>query len=188
MKADVTVYESAKRGTGFEKAFYYILSVEGVTLSREEYDKGLISKFGITLGAWSEFTKKQASFDDIKNLTLTQAKRFYRAYWDALKLDRVKSLDVAISIFDQCVHRGRFGGTEMTQRFLNLRPTGIMTDQTLEAINSVEPDEFITGYFKHAQRSYLKIVEKDQTQMKFLKGWFERTYKILDSLKFTRTW
>lgn len=169
---------------GFQKAFEHILSVEGMVVSLEEHDRGLISKFGITLIAWAEYKKKTVRFDEIRKLTIAEARRFYReVYWEGLGLRRIKSLEMAIAIFDQCVHRGKFGGVELAQRALNMKTTGVMGEDTILALNSVDPQEFIQAFFRQAQRSYLILVQRDLNQMKFLKGWFERTYRILDMFK-----
>lgn len=176
----------------FKSAFDHIIKVEGSEYTNHPADRGGPVKFGITLIALQEFRKtKILTADDIKNLKIYDAMEIYKfLYWDRIFLDQVDDHKIALVIFDNAVNCGTGAATKLVQGSLNkaepwmgqIPVTGVMTQETIAALNNVGRIRFGFQFFKGVQGRYITIVKKDPTQIVFLHGWLNRTYKILENI------
>ena len=57
-----------------------------------------------------------------------------------------------------------------------------MTQDTIAGLNEVDRIRFGFHFFKGVQARYISIVKNDPTQMVFLQGWLNRTYKIWENI------
>lgn len=163
----------------FEIAFDDVMKTEGGFV-HDSSDHGGPTNFGITLATFSDFLGHVATEEDLKNIDTETVKKIYKQnYWDRLKLDQVKYIDLAHLIFDQAVNRGTRRVAEQLQKILNLKQDGIIGPITLSEINLHEPRELLISFLIMSQNSYIKIVESDPTQLRFLSGWIKRTQKFL---------
>lgn len=155
----------------FDPAFEHVLLAEGgATYTNNPKDKGGPTKYGITLGALSSWRGKPCTADDVKNLQEAEAKTIYKKqYWDKLGLDAVDSQMVALILFDQGVNRGVGAVSKMRDAILAGRK-----------INNVQEHQFGIAFFKESQLAYVEICKRNPSQLVFLKGWLNRTYKLLE--------
>lgn len=118
-------------------------------------------------------------------------------YWDKVWGDKIRSQDVAESLFMQAVHSSPRTAIRAIQRATGAKPKGpgvtyvadgYMGGITLKALN--EPyfqgefdelmDELILlRMFAAKIKRYDEIAEKDTTQRKFFRGWVRRARKGL---------
>lgn len=169
----------------FDYAFHNTLGYEGRYFNDPD-DRGGETMYGITktvfLQALSDklFTSETGL---IKDLTVDQAKIIYKAYyWDKLKLNELRHPLIAGEIFDTAVNMGRKAATLICQRSLNflgedLDEDGVMGRNTLNALLRWEVKDsralFVCLNGFQFQR-YIAIVEGDNSQHKFARGWTKR--------------
>jgi len=90
----------------YERALANVLVHEGYRYENVPGDPGGPTKYGITIYDVRKYLKKGATANDVKNLTLDEAKAIYRAhYWDAVGADRLPA-GVDYSVFDYAVNAG----------------------------------------------------------------------------------
>ncbi len=172
--------------TAFEVCFNRIIKAESGFVDHP-MDHGGPTNFGITLKSLSAFRGKPQTTLDVKNLTLLEAKQFYKeTFWFPLRLREINSIAIAVLLMDQAVNRGAKAAVMNAQTALRLcgllyvDGDGIIGDDTVGALNKVNYKAFGLAYFKVAQEGYIKICQKDPSQNVFLLGWIRRTHDLLD--------
>lgn len=166
--------------TNFERAFNKVLESEGTHYTDHPNDNGGPTKFGITIADYSRWCGKKVASSDVKNMTMEEAKKIYKKfYWDSMKLDEIVDYGVAYAIFDQGVNKGVGKGVQLAQLAAKVKADGVMGPVSIVAINAMKPMEFYVEYFFIAQLGYIDIVKRNSSQMVFLKGWINRTHKML---------
>lgn len=168
--------------TNFDYAVQRTLLKEGV-FSNDQYDKGGKTKYGITA------TTLHRYYPDVRieDLTRDQAIAIYRiAYWDTASWHRITDKYVAAVCFDAGVNHGPFIAGKLLQRALNtlrkagqlpLLVDGAVGDKTITRLNEFLPgeaDAVICAFNGERYAYYKAIVEADETQRRFIKGWMER--------------
>jgi hypothetical protein len=164
-------------GRSFDNAISKTLLNEGGYVNDPD-DHGGETKYGISKGAHPDV--------DIKNLTVDQAKRiYYREYWKILNLDDVYNPEVAAKIFDICVNFGEEQAREIVKRALMsvYGKRSLFDDHAnwkfaIFLINNISNTEaFLVAIRSEQAAVYRMIVQKDETQNKFLNIWLNRAYK-----------
>lgn len=174
--------EAPMKNSTFDKAFQMILEHEG-GFSDHPQDKGSWTMYGITRAEVSRYIGHEASIDEVKALTIDQAKEIYKKnYWDKLKLDEVKSDLLKLILFDQGVNRDTGTIVLKIQKLLGVSVDGVFGPVTIAKLNSQDPKHFSVLFFKDAQKSYIEIVKRNSSQIVFLNGWINRTHNLLDMI------
>lgn len=107
--------------------------------------------------------------------------KFYKVnFWDALKLDSVKSQEVATKIFDMAVNMGTHRAVILVQQVLvnNCREAigidGRLGPETLRCINR-QQSGYLVGLLKErCKKFYTSLAEEKPHLKKFLKNWLWR--------------
>lgn len=164
----------------FEIAFKHILEVEGGFVN-DSSDHGGPTNFGITHKTLSDFLGHSVTEEDVRSIDISVVKQIYKKnYWDRLRLDFVNYAPLAFFMFDQAVNRGTRKVAEQIQEQLKVQVDGIIGPKTLQAINDLQnPHGLLLSFLKASQNSYIRIVQADPTQIKYLKAWIGRTHKFL---------
>lgn len=168
----------------FTNAFKKLIQIEGV-YSDIEFDYGGKTKYGIT----EKFLNKIKYFKNIEKLNVNDAKKIYKKYfWNKLNLDKIIDYNISFEIFEASVHCGTFIAAKITQKSINyiykclkiknfLKIDGIIGNKTITAINSLT-NYYIKYYiiiFNLLQgQYYLNIIDKNESQSKFLIGWINK--------------
>lgn len=168
--------------TKFDIAFNEIIDNEG-GYTNDPDDPGGETNFGITqkeLNSWYKILKIPAH---VKDLTLADAKVFYKTYWDAYHYEDIDSTEIATKIFDLTVNLGVHESHIITQRAINqcwfpITVDGILGPSTLYAINSLHianKDAQLHQFMRQETvKVYNEIVERKPRLKKFLAGWVNR--------------
>ena len=171
----------------FDFCFKKIIEAEGEAYTNILQDKGGPTKFGITLSTLAVFRGKQVSPEDVKNLTIGEAKDIYFSlYFAKNNLSLIKDPHLSCLLFDQIVNRKHGAAITILQEILNknfgfkLVKDGKLGPKTAEAANKSDFWKLTIKFVIEVQRHYLDICKKDPTQMKFLQGWIARSWKLLD--------
>lgn len=166
----------------FQEALKEILKVEGGYVDHPQ-DHGSATNFGITIHTLSDFLGREATKEDVKNISQETVYKIYRQnYWDRMKLDQIRSSDVQMFLFDQAVNRGVRRVVEQLQTLVGTQPDGIMGPITITAVNQRDQRKLLIDLIKLAQNSYVSIVSTNPSQVAFLSGWIKRTQKFLERI------
>jgi type VI secretion system secreted protein VgrG len=168
----------------FETALKITLAHEGGYVD-DPQDAGGATNYGLTLADWLEYYKTAGSADLLKNLTVEKAGDMYlKLWWLPLKLDLVTSTKIATVIFDQAVLDGKENATVRVQQILGLKPDGVMGHMTIAALNGENEDCFCFRFLRASAHHYDAIVKDNLTDIKYLDGWLDRVFSLLDFVMF----
>ena len=168
----------------FNKIFEYILSVEG-GYSNDKADKGGKTKYGII----EVEARKYGYKGDMKDLSKEIAEDIYKnKYYLSNNLDKIKDKRVALSIADWTINSGSWGlkKAQLTINILKgdvLIVDGVLGEKSIQAINSINPELFLTQYHELQRKFYKAIVDNNPSQSVFLKGWLNRVIKKENYIK-----
>lgn len=136
-------------------------------------DRGGETKWGISRRSYPNL--------DIKNLTREEAGMILkRDYFDALRLAEVKDDSLRWKIFDMAVHFGQLRAKIYTQHALGVVADGVFGPQTLEALNSQDPQRVLARLIDKCVMHFTRIVTRDPSQLAFLEGWMKRAIKRIE--------
>lgn len=166
--------------SNFDKAFEEVIGVEG-GYSNHPDDRGGPTNYGITQDVLASYRGKPVTANDVKNLSLQEAKLIYRArYWNPLGCDQIKSGIIASLLFDQGVNRGISAAAKTMQMILNVTADGMIGPKTIEALNAKADKNLAVAFIFASQESYARIVQNNPSQAVFLVGWLRRTHKLFE--------
>jgi len=144
--------------SNFQDCLNRVLKDEG-GYTNDPNDSGGPTNYGITIGDVRKYVKKNATAQDVRNLTLAQASDIYKSrYWDALGCDDLPS-GVDYTCFDYGVNSGLGRPRKALQRFSNL--SGV------DLVNAINNE----------RTAFLKAIAPGKNQ-KFLKGWLARVERV----------
>ena len=153
----------------FDKAIEITLKFEG-GLSDHVNDKGGLTKYGISQKAYPGV--------DIRALTLEKAKEIYkRDYWKPNHCDEML-WPVNLCIFDWAVNSGGFTARMNLQHILKVKTDGKVGSKTLATLNLADPIELSNRLLDKRLENYFVLVDANETQRKFLKGWVRRINEL----------
>lgn len=156
----------------FETALRYILENEGGFVDDPD-DRGGATNMGITEAALSRWRARKVSRGEIQALTREEVAKIYKKfYWDPLGLDSCPDAAIATAIFDVCVNMGVGRAGTIIHAALRAIPG----DQT---IATVERREFLAKFIAEFQDRYVDIVLQNLSQLKFLRGWINRSQRMI---------
>lgn len=174
--------------SNFENVIKDLLEAEGGYVDNPN-DTGGATNWGITIGALSDWRGRKVTKAEVKALTIEEAKAIYKKkYWDIINLDQVNNLLLADLVFDQSVNRGPVTAAKNLQESYNnissskLTVDGKIGPKTIEAVNNADQVKLCVVFFKDAQLDYATIVARNTSQAVFIRGWINRTHKLLDRI------
>lgn len=162
----------------FDQAIQYVLQNEGGFIDNP-HDSGKATNFGITIEMLAVFRGGGVTREDVKALTLNEAKMIYRKYfWDQLKLESLPQV-YATALLDMSVNMGEKKAVEICQKALGSTSCdGILGPQTVSALLHTDPKEFIFNYVSGLQDHYVDLVLYNPSEACFLKGWIRRALRL----------
>lgn len=126
-----------------------------------------------------------ATVEQIKSLTKETAKPIYKQlYWDEMNLDLVTDFHVSLCLFDQGVLQGTHTAIEKIQSLLGLNPDGKIGPVSAAAINKEDGLKLSFRFIRSDLHRYNAIVKGKLSQVKFLDGWDDRLFSLLDFIFF----
>jgi lysozyme family protein len=134
---------------------------------------GITRKNYPTWAGWATIDQQPRKKNEIIPSLADEVKEFYRVmYWNKQSLSGLKSQKVANAIYDWNINSGAIA-IKAIQRLINVADDGYIGGDTLKAINAAG-DGVLSKYIEERIAFYKRIVEKDPSQTKFLKGWVNR--------------
>jgi len=105
---------------------------------------------------------------------------FYkREFWDALRCGEINQQPIASSLFNFAVNAGTKTAAKLAQVVVGVTPDGAIGPKSLEALNKIHPERFVSAFALAKISRYAAICNRDPSQVKFLLGWINRTLKGL---------
>ncbi len=187
----------------FEKSFDFVMQHEDADLSgKVTVDRGGRTRFGIASRFHPELT--EVFFTGPRELALVTARNIYkRDYWDRIKLDEIKSDDVARKLFDMAVNMGvkqavgyaqmavnqlrvfastRLGGSGDISAYVpvaEVAEDGIAGPFTISRIDyesqtDQRAEKLMYVLRDLSQMHYRRVAAADPSQEKYLAGWLKR--------------
>ena len=141
---------------------------------------GISRKFHPDWIGWSILDKTEDKNSLLKDIEfMSHVQDWYKEnYWDKVQGDNILSQDVANNIFDLGVNSGTKRAIKYAQIVSKAKVDGIFGKNTLNAINSMNPDDFVKAYKGLRTDFYNKLVQRVPSNSKFLRGWLNRVNSI----------
>lgn len=150
--------------SNFDYCLNEVLKSEG-GYTNDPSDNGGATNFGITLDDYRKYLNKNGTPNDVKNMTVDQAKKIYKShYWDSLGCDNLSS-GVDYTVFDYGVNSGLQRPRKALDKFKSLEG-----DKLIDAIND-ERTAFLTTISNPNNPKYAH-------NFKFRNGWFSRVNRV----------
>lgn len=153
-------------------------------------DPGGATNKGITIGTFQKYGESllavEPTLENLKKLTDEQAGLIYeQIYWNKLSCEEIKDVQVAYQYVDFYINAGS-NAIRTMQRALNslgkpVPVTGIMDQDTLNAINSLNGEQLFNTFREKRIQYYVRLVEKKPQMEQFLKGWKNRANSFVYS-------
>lgn len=174
----------------FDCAFGYMLENEGGVVE-DKNDKGGLTNYGISFnflksfGLKYDFNKNGIIQDDIKNLSLDNAKLIYlNEFWNQAPFDEIQNQLLCNYIFDMAINMGLSSAIKCLQKSLwsagfprkSIEADGILGPNTLRAVNSMTVCLLMILRAVRCEY-YLNLVRTNPMNKVFLEGWLNRTFK-----------
>jgi lysozyme family protein len=104
-----------------------------------------------------------------------QVELFYLyEFWLQLKANQIAKQTTADSIFDFAVNAGITTSVQMVQSIVGTKADGIIGEQTLKKLNSLDFGYFQPTFTVAKITHYISIIQKHPTNKKYLYGWIIR--------------
>ena len=168
----------------YRKFTPFILRWEGGEVN-DKIDRGGHTNKGITRSTFNSLSKrllgKSPTLDNFKKLTQEDAMKFIRHFWNkATWNNRIKSQAVAEAITSWYWGSGGYG-IKQWQIMLrddfgkkDISVDGGIGPQTINYTNSIPEKKLIAQAIISREKTFRKIVQRNPSQAKFLKGWLNR--------------
>lgn len=159
----------------------FILQWEGGFVD-DPLDRGGATNKGITIGTFRNFYGKDATVEQLKNITDEQWLHIFKSgYWDKWKADDIENQSIADIVVDWAWASGTATSIKQVQKILGVAVDGIVGKTTLTAINiAVQRSLFVKIHSRRIE-FVENIVKRNPSQSRFLKGWKNR----INSLTFS---
>ena len=156
----------------------FILKWEG-GFSNHPLDKGGATNKGVTIGTFRQFFGKDATVEQLKNMTDSQWDTIFKAgYWDKFKADEIISQAVANICVDWAWASGAVTAIKRVQRILCVKDDGIVGEKTLAAINAIAPKNLFDTIKFFRLQFVESIIKHNPSQKVFRNGWRNRINSI----------
>lgn len=141
------------------------------------------TNFGITQFTLSDYYGRQATVDEVRNMSRELAKEIYeREYYSG---PRIHTLPASIQpvVLDTCVHSGARLALRLLQEVLNqagygiLNTDGALGPKTRDAATkaAAEMGPWLVNAYVEQRRMFLEgLIARDPSQERFRKGWMNR--------------
>lgn len=166
----------------FEYAVAETLKHEGGYVDHPN-DPGGATNYGISL-RFLKGVRPEATADDIKNLSVAEAKGVYFAHFWLPWYDDLPR-EMAYQVFDMAVNAGTKTALRLLQRALRscgfpLVDDGVMGPKTRNAIDELLEDGIVpcTSYRSERAGYYRILAAKKPSMRVFLNGWLRRAYGV----------
>jgi len=166
----------------FDTCFDRVMQSEGGYVWDKD-DAGGETNLGVTVGAWKEFLGREIKPGEMKALTCSDVKPFYkRMFWDKVRGDNLPA-GVDYAVFDFAVNAGTVQAAKFLQRACGALADGVIGPGTMAMVAKMAPNEVLSKFAAQKEEFYNLLAAKNPTQQKFLKGWLNRVASVQTTAK-----
>lgn len=174
----------------FPAAVARLIATEGGFVNNPK-DPGGATKYGITLATLARWRRGPTSVEDVKTLTVDEAREIYHAwYWLPLSCGMLQKPLPPTILLDAAALFGLGGSARAAQRAANacgasLLPDGHIGPKTIDAVNALEPALFTKAFQSILKARIGEIVAERPASQVFRLGWESRVerYTAFDNPK-----
>jgi lysozyme family protein len=157
----------------YNSALARLLAHEG-GYSNHPADPGGPTKFGITIGDYRRYVKRDATAAAVRAMKLGEAEAIYRIrYWDALRCDEFAA-GLVYALFDYAVNSGVTRAVKAMQRLLDLAPDGQISEAVIAKADAQDTCALIARLCDER----LAFLKKLKTWPVFGTGWSRRVADV----------
>jgi lysozyme family protein len=166
--------------TKFEHAIRKTLEHEGGYVDHPD-DPGGATNYGISLRWYRSVIDPNATVDDIKSLTIDDAKTLYRDHFWIDAYDRIFDERVAAKVFDMAVNMGKSQAHKLAQRAAQacgakIEDDGILGSLSIAAINGIDAEVMLAS-LRATQAGWYRALANARPQFEsFINGWLRRAH------------
>ncbi len=163
----------------FNGAFNKMMQNEGgYVLHNVKGDRGGETYAGIARNFWPKWEGWKYIDNDKEGIAMKLVYGFYyKNFWERMGCAEIASGDKAESIFDFSVNTGIRVASRVVQMTVGAKIDGIIGSKTVELINNMDDELFISHFVIAKIARYTQICNKNKSQRKFLLGWINRSLK-----------
>lgn len=139
-------------------------------------DAGGATNFGITIGTLQEWRRKPTSIEDVRNLTIEEAREIYRVrYFQATGFDQVQDPQIQRFLFDYAVNSGERAAVKSLQRCIGAKDDGAFGPISSAALKAITNLGMLFYALKcERYELLLRYVGTDSRQAIYANGWSNR--------------
>ena len=169
------------KDSNFDACLTLVLGAEG-GFANDARDKGGATNFGITIGTLTEWRRSRSpdatvTIDDVRALTLDEAKEIYRSrYWNVMRCEDMP-VGVDLLVFDFGVNAGTGRSARVLQQILGVEQDGSVGPVTLNGLNTCPKDKIIRDFSARRLDFYRSLGDFSV----FGAGWTNRTNSMLEA-------
>jgi len=135
----------------------------------DPFDSGGATNFGVTLG-FLQSVKPGATVDDLRAITPQDARKLFEDEFIVKpKIDQLPEPLVPLA-GALSVNAGAAQAVKIVQELAGVKKDGVIGPATLEAARNVQPEQLK----ERIDTFYRRIVDKNPSQARFIKGWLNR--------------
>jgi len=163
----------------FKSCMSVVLQEEGGFVDNPA-DPGGATNMGITLRTLEAWRRAPTSVEDVRNLSVDEAERIYRAnYWNAMRCDSLPA-GVDLMVFDFGVNAGPEESIRSLQRAAGVTADGMFGPETLAAVLRANPTD-LTSRLADERLDFYRGLSTFST---FGEGWTRRVDEVkADSMR-----
>lgn len=167
----------------FADALAWIMEIEGGYVDDPD-DAGGQTKHGIS-DAGDGRVDGMADLDgdgapDVRVIDLTAAHAgvaYRQRYWNPCRCDELPR-QLAIATFDGAVNSGPRTAIVLLQQALRVKADGLIGPRTLVAAHTSQSEAVLLDLLGRRALFYHDITRADSRKVKFLRGWFNRLFRL----------
>lgn len=155
--------------------------------SNHKADRGGATKYGVTQRTLERWRKKRVTVDDVKNLSLDEAREIFIAdYIELPKLHQLRDPSMFAAVVDFGYNSGPADAVRVLQKTLNetmgskLKLDGNLGPLTAGLVNDLvgaNMRRVLNAYVDNRIRFVANIMTHDASQAAFANGWIDRILK-----------
>ncbi len=160
--------------TRFDECLDFVLEREGGYVNHK-HDMGGATNYGITQARYDQYRRSvNLPLSDVYDITLPEVSTIYRKYyWTPISGDKLPK-PVDLVVFDGAVNSGPKQAAKWLQRAVGVKDDGLIGPVTLAAVLESDSKEIVRSIIDQRDEFYREIVDRNETQAVFLKGWLNR--------------
>ena len=153
-------------------------------------DKGGATNFGITQATLSRFLERVVTVEEVRDMDVQVARDIYELrYFRNPRIDKLPE-GIQHFVFDCAVNHGPRRAIKFVQQVCNeagfgpLTVDGLMGPRTAAVANTCHADMgdwMLVALVEERRMFYLRIIDNNESQRVFLKGWMARATSFLPS-------